>query len=225
MNRLYRLVMLNKLLFLYANQMPDQPLVCEGGIMRKLAILTFQTLDGVMQAPGSREEDLSGGFTQGGWAKECWDDVMEQVAREAMAAAYDLLLGRITYQIFASGFANSAGDNAIAKKLNAAKKYVVTSTLEQLKWQNSEQITGDIAAEISRLKEQDGPLLQVHGSWHLIQALLSNELIDEFRLWTFPVVVGAGKRLFAEGAVPSSLKLTKIGSCPCGAIMNIWRPA
>lgn len=133
--------------------------------MRKLAILTFQTLDGVVQAPSVPEEDLSGGFTQGGWANECWDDVMEQVAREAMAVPYDLLLGRITYHILASGFAKSAGDNALAKKLNAAKKYVVTSTLEQLKWQNSEKITGDIVAEISRLKEQDGPLLQVHGGW------------------------------------------------------------
>jgi len=192
--------------------------------MRKLAILTFQTLDGVMQAPSIPEEDLSGGFTQGGWANECWGEVMEQVGREAMAEPYDLLLGRTTYEIFASSFANSASDNPIAEKLNNAKKYVVTSTLKKLQWQNSEQVTGDIAAEISRLKEQDGPLLQVHGSWQLIQTLLSNELIDEFRLWTFPVVVGAGKRLFAEGAVPSNLKLTKFKPCPCGAFMNFYQP-
>ncbi len=192
--------------------------------MRKLAVLTFQTLDGVMQAPSVPEEDFSGSFTQGGWANECWGEVMEQVGREAMAEPYDLLLGRTTYEIFASSFANSASDNPIAEKLNNAKKYVVTSTLKQLHWQNSEQVTGDIAAEISRLKEQDGPLLQVHGSWQLIQALLSNELIDEFRLWTFPVVVGAGKRLFAEGAVPSNLKLTKFKSCPCGAFMNFYQP-
>ena len=193
--------------------------------MRKLAILTFQTLDGVMQAPGAPEEDFSGGFTQGGWANECWDEVMEQVGREAMAEPYDLLLGRTTYEIFASSFASSAGDNPTAEKLNNARKYVVTSTLKQLQWQNSEQITGDIAAEISRLKEQDGPLLQVHGSWQLIQTLLSNGLIDEFRLWTFPVVVGAGKRLFAEGAVPSNLKLIKFESCPSGAFMNFYQPA
>ena len=190
--------------------------------MRKLAILTFQTLDGVMQAPSVPEEDVSGGFTQGGWANACWSEVMEQVGKEAMADPYDLLLGRTTYEIFASSFANSPSDNPIAEKLNNAKKYVVTSTLKHLQWQNSEQVTGDIAAEISQLKEQDGPLLQVHGSWQLIQTLLANKLIDEFRLWTFPVVVGAGKRLFAEGAVPSNLKLTKFESCPSGAFMNFW---
>ncbi|MFK5947960.1 MAG: dihydrofolate reductase family protein [Methylococcales bacterium] len=191
--------------------------------MRKLAILTFQTLDGVMQAPSVPEEDLSGGFTQGGWANECWGEVMEQVGREAMAEPYDLLLGRNTYETFASSFSNPANDNPIAKKLNNSKKYVVTSTLNQLQWQNSEQVSGNIAAEVSQLKKQDGPLLQVHGSWQLIQALLSNELIDEFRLWTFPVVVGAGKRLFAEGAVPSNLKLTKFESCPSGAFMSFYQ--
>jgi len=194
--------------------------------MRKLAILTFQTLDGVMQAPSVPEEDFSGGFTQGGWANECWNEVMEQVGREAMAEPYDLLLGRTTYEIFASNFANSiSGNNPIAEKLNNARKYVVTSTLKQLQWQNSVQVIGDIAEEVSRLKEQNGPLLQVHGSWQLIQTLLSNRLIDEYRLWTFPVVVGNGKRLFSEGAVPSKLKLTKFESCPSGAFMNFYQSA
>ncbi len=192
--------------------------------MRKLAILTFQTLDGVMQAPSAPEEDLSGGFTQGGWANACWGEVMEQVEREAMAEPYDLLLGRITYEIFASSFANSAIDNPIAKKLNNAKKFVVTSTLKQLQWKNSERVSGDITAQIIRLKEQDGPLLQVHGSWQLIQTLLAYGLIDEFRLWTFPVVVGAGKRLFAEGTIPAKLKLSKFESCPSGAFMNFYKP-
>jgi dihydrofolate reductase len=193
--------------------------------MRKLATLTFQTLDGVMQAPSVPEEDISGGFTQGGWANECWGEVMEQVGREAMAEPYDLLLGRTTYEIFASSFANSVSDNPTAEKLNNARKYVVTTRLKALSWQNSERITGDIVAEISRLKEQDGPLLQVHGSWQLIQTLLSNGLIDEFRLWTFPVIVGAGKRLFADGAIPINLKLTKFESCPSGAFMNFYQPA
>lgn len=192
--------------------------------MRKLAILTFQTLDGVMQAPGVTEEDVSGGFTQGGWANECWDEVMAQVAREAMAEPYDLLLGRTTYDLFASSFANSDNDNPIAEKLNNAKKYVVTSSLNELKWQNSEKITGDISEEVSRLKSQDGPLLQVHGSWQLIQTLLSHRLIDELRLWTFPVVVGAGKRLFGDGAVPTNYKLTKFEACPSGAVMNFYQP-
>ena len=193
--------------------------------MRKLAILTFQTLDGVMQAPSIPEEDFSGDFTQGGWANDCWGEVMEQVGKEAMAEPYDLLLGRKTYEIFASGFADAPNDNPVAKKLNTAKKYVVTSTLEKLQWQNSELVTGNIAEEILKLKEQDGPLLQVHGSWQLIQTLLSNGLIDEFRLWTFPVVVGAGKRLFSEGVVPSKLKLIKFEPCPSGAFMNFYQQA
>ena len=193
--------------------------------MRKLAILTFQTLDGVMQAPSVPEEDFSGDFTQGGWANECWAEVMEQVGREAMAEPYDLLLGKTTYELFASSFSNAGNDNPIAEKLNNAKKYVVTSSLKELQWKNSQKISGDIPAEISRLKEQDGPLLQVHGSWQLIQTLLTNELIDEFRLWTFPVVVASGKRLYADGAVPTSLKLTKFETCPCGAFMNFWRSA
>jgi dihydrofolate reductase len=142
--------------------------------MRKLAIITFQTFDGVMQAPSVPEEDFSGGFTQGGWASTCWDEVMEQVSREAMTEPYDLLLGRTTYEIFAASFADAASDNPTAQMLNNARKYVVTSTLKQLQWKNSEQITGNIAAAITQLKEQDGPLLQVHGSWQLIQTLLSN---------------------------------------------------
>jgi dihydrofolate reductase len=192
--------------------------------MRKLAVLTFQTLDGVMQAPSVPEEDFSGGFKQGGWANEYWSEVMEQVGREAMDESYDLLLGKTTYEIFASSFAHLSNDNPVAEKLNSARKYVVTSTLKNLQWQNSVQITGDIVAEIDRLKRLDGPLLQVHGSWQLIQTLLKYNLIDEFRLWTFPVIVGEGKRLFAEGVVRSNLKLTKFESCPSGAFMSFYQP-
>jgi len=192
--------------------------------MRKLTILIFQSLDGVMQAPSVPEEDFSGGFTQGGWANKCWDDVMEQVGREAMNEPYDLLLGRTTYEIFASNFVNSGNNNPTAIKLNNAKKYVVTSSVNELQWQNSVRITGDIAAEVSQLKKASGPLLQVHGSWQLIQLLLSHQLIDELRLWTFPVVVGAGKRLFADGTVPTHYKLTKFDTCPSGAFMSFYQP-
>jgi len=192
--------------------------------MRKLAILTFQTLDGVMQAPSVPEEDISGGFTQGGWANECWDEVMEQVGREAMSEPYDLLLGRNTYDVFASSFANAPADNPTAEILNQAKKYVVTSRTNDLQWQNSEKVTGKIAAEIIRLKNQNGPLMQVHGSWQLIQTLLEHGLIDEYRLWTFPVVVGSGKRLFSKGTVPTRHKLIKFEPCPSGAFMHFYRP-
>ena len=147
--------------------------------MRKLAVLTFLTLDGVMQAPSGPEEDPSGGFTNGGWAANYWDEVMGQVMEEAMADPYDLLLGRKTYEMFAAHWP-SAGADPLANKLNNATKFVATSTLSKLEWNNSVRITGDIAAEVSRLKSQEGPLLQVHGSWQLIQTLLSHELVDEF---------------------------------------------
>lgn len=190
--------------------------------MRNLAILTFLTLDGVMQAPGSPEEDTSGGFMHGGWAVNYWDEVMVQVMEEAMAAPYDLLLGRKTYESFAAYWPN-AGDNPVANKLNNATKYVATSTLGKLEWKNSMPITGDIAAEVSRLKDQDGPLLQVHGSCQLIQTLLAHELIDEFRLWIFPIVVGPGKRLFGQGIVPTGLRLEKSKTTSNGVIMSIYR--
>lgn len=190
--------------------------------MRDLAILTFLTLDGIMQSPNSPEEDPSGGFIHGGWAHDCWDEVMEQVMREAMATPYDLLLGRKTYEIFAAHFP-STGNNALTNKLNNATKFVATSTLNKLEWKNSVPITGDIPTEISQLKDQDGPLIQVHGSWQLIQTLLSYGLIDEFRLWTFPIVVGSGKRLFDQGTIPTDLILIKSDICSTGVIMNIYR--
>ncbi|MBV1911144.1 MAG: dihydrofolate reductase family protein [Kangiellaceae bacterium] len=192
--------------------------------MRKLAILTFQTMDGVMQAPSDPKEDSSGGFSQGGWAREHWEEVMTQVAKEAMAEPYDLLLGHTTYRMFASSFASSDTESPVAQQLNQAKKYVVTSSRESLEWKNSERISGDIVSAISQLKQQDGPLLQVHGSWQLIQLLLAKGLVDELRLWTFPVVVGEGKRLFADGTVSIRFKLTKFEACPSGAFMHFYEP-
>lgn len=191
--------------------------------MRELAILTFVTLDGVMQAPSGPDEDSSGNFDQGGWALPCWSEVMELVQREAMVQPYDLLLGRKTYNIFASHFPNAGPDNPVATMINNAKKYVASSTLSQLEWNNSEVITGDVASEVARLKQLDGPLLQVHGSQNLIQTLLANNLVDEFRLWTFPVLVGAGKRLFGDGRAPAGVKLAKSDTTANGAVMSIYR--
>jgi len=143
--------------------------------------------------------------------------------QEAMAEPYDLLLGRKTYEIFAPSWISAPSDNPVAIKLNNATKYVVTSTLSDFEWRNSVCITGNIPTEIKRLKEQEGKLLQVHGSWELIQLLLANDLIDEFRLWTFPVIVGTGKHLFSEGAVPANLTLIKSAACPTGATMSIYQ--
>lgn len=192
--------------------------------MRKLAILIFQTLDGVMQAPKDPGEDRSGDFTQGGWANDCWDDVMAQVGKEAMAETYDLLLGRKTYDVFSASFSKTEPGNPAADKINKAKKYVVTSGTDDLTWENAVKISDkDVARQIKELKQEDGPLLQVHGSWQLIQTLLSNELIDEFRLWTFPVITGSGKRLFADGAVPTKFQLTKFDTCPSGSFMSFYK--
>ena len=190
--------------------------------MRNLALLTFLTLDGVMQSPGGPEEDPSGGFVHGGWARNCWDEVMEQVAEEAMAEPYDLLLGRATYDLFAASFQDAGETNPVARKLNGATKYVVTSDSSNLAWSNSQGVSGDIAAQVARLKSQNGPLLQVHGSWQLTQTLLSNDLVDEFRLWTFPVVVGSGKRLFSHPTAMVDLNLLKSTTTSNGATMSIY---
>ena len=190
---------------------------------RDLAILSFVTLDGIMQAPAQPEEDRSGGFRHGGWAAPYWDEVMAQVKEEAMAAPYDLLLGRRTYEIFAPHFSKAGDKDGDAAILNNATKYVATNTLTDLHWQNSVALAGDTIKAIKQLKTQDGPLLQVHGSWQLIQALLAYDLIDEMRLWTFPVIVGRGKRLFGDGDVRRDFELKKSAATKNGVIMTIYR--
>ncbi len=191
--------------------------------MRELAILTFLSLDGVMQAPSSPEEDASGGFTHGGWAQPQWDSVMAQVAEYAMNAPYDLLLGRKTYDLFAPHWSEAPPDSGPAAMLNAATKYVATSNPSDLNWQNSRAITGDVPRAIKALKAEDGPLLQVHGSWQLIQLLLEHDLIDEFRLWVFPVVLGSGKRLFSSPSSMQKLNLVRSDATSDGAVMQIFR--
>ena len=174
--------------------------------MRKLIVLSFVTLDGVMQAPGGPSEDTSGDFKYGGWSAGYWDEFMGQVMDQQMAEPFDLLLGRKTYEIFATYWPNARNEPG-ANKLNEAKKYVVSTTLRKLDWKNSTLITGDVMEEIKELKKQEGPEIQVHGSSNLIQTLLKNDLIDEFRLKIFPVTIGRGKRLFGEGTIPASFRL------------------
>ena len=173
--------------------------------MRDLAILTFQSLDRVMQAPKLPEEDTSGNFADGGWAAPYWDEVMALVSREAMSEPYDALFGRKTYDMFA------AHQPSGGTPLSDARKYVVTSNSSGLTWQNSVPLTDDIPSEIGRLKESGGPLIQVHGSWQLVQALLAHDLVDEFRIWTFPLVVGDGKRLFSDGTALESVRRLSVG--------------
>jgi dihydrofolate reductase len=192
--------------------------------MRKLSVNTFLTLDGVMQAPGGPEEDPSGGFAHGGWSANYWDDQMGQVMGESMSAPFDLVLGRRTYEIFAAHWPYVT-DDPFAKPLNDATKYVASRTLRSLDWSNSILIEGDVGEEIATLKQQDGSELQVHGSANLIQTLLRHNLIDEYRLWTFPVVVGPGKRLFSDGTIPAGLKLVDSRVSTTGVVISTYEPA
>jgi dihydrofolate reductase len=189
--------------------------------MRILAVNTFMSLDGVMQAPGGPEEDPTGGFAHGGWAANYFDDdMMEQVAE---ADPYELLLGRGTYEIFAAHWPYDEGP--IAERLNSTRKHVASSTLERAEWNNSTLITGDVAEYVATLKSQDGPEIQIHGSPGLIQALLTHDLIDEFRMWIFPVVIGTGKRFFGDGTIPAALKLVDSKVSKTGVTINTYARA
>src|SRR5437763_6376213 len=174
-------------------------------MMRKIIAITQLTLDGVMQGPGGPEEDPSNGFTHGGWAMPFGDDVIGQTLRETVAGEFDMLLGRRTYEIFARYWPHQ--DGPIAKAFNKATKYVVTRSLDQLKWKNSQPIGGDVMDDVRRLKASDGPELHIWGSSRLLQALIAADLVDEYRIWISPVVVGGGKRLFENGVPPRTLSL------------------
>jgi len=189
--------------------------------MRIVAVNTFMSLDGVMQAPGGPEEDPTGGFTHGGWAANYFDDdMMGQVAE---ADPYELLLGRGTYEIFAAHWPYDEGP--IADRLNSTRKHVASTTLERVDWNNSTLISGDVAEYVAALKSQDGPEIQVHGSPGLIQALLKHDLIDEFRMWIFPVVIGTGKRFFGDGTIPAGLKLIESKVSKTGVTINTYERA
>jgi dihydrofolate reductase len=192
--------------------------------MRKLIVSTFLTLDGVMQAPGGPEEDPSGGFAHGGWSFSYWDAQMGEVMGAAMSVPFDLVLGRRTYDIFAAYWPN-APEDAGGKPLNDATKYVASRSRPTLPWDRSVLIEGDAAEGVAALKQEDGPELQVHGSGNLIQTLLSAGLVDEYRLWVFPVVLGSGKRLFAEGTIPYGLRLVDSLVSSTGVVIGTYEPA
>ncbi len=179
------------------------------------------TLDGVMQAPGGPDEDTTGNFKHGGWSVGYWDDVMGKVMAGQMGHPYDLLLGRKTYEIFAAYWPN-AKDVPGADGLNKARKYVVSKTLSKLDWNNSVLVKGNVPEEIKKLKRQDGPELQVHGSSNLIQTLLKHDLVDEFRLKIYPVSIGHGKRLFGDGTIPASFKLLESKTSTTGVIVATY---
>lgn len=194
--------------------------------MRKIIVLTFISLDGVMQAPGGPEEDTSGGFRYGGWTVPYFDETLGEVMDEQIQPPFDLLLGRKTYDIFASYWPHQdEATSSIAKIFNAAKKYVVSSQSFTPEWHNSKLIHDDVVTKIKELKQQDGPDLQVHGSGELIQTLMENDLVDELWLKIFPVTLGAGKRLFGDGTVPAAYTLLSSRVSPSGVIVASYSRA
>lgn len=205
-------------------RLEPEPSIERAEPMRKLLVTTFVTLDGVMQAPGGPDEDETSGFALGGWSVNYWDDLMGQFMGQTMAGPFDLVLGRRTYDIFASYWPN-ATDNPGAKPLNDATKYVASRSEHELPWGPAVLLQGDAAEGIAKLKQADGPELQVHGSADLIQTLLRHNLADEYRIWTFPVVVGSGKRLFGDGTVPAALKLVNSTVSTTGVVIGTYEPA
>lgn len=182
-------------------------------------------MDGVMQAPGGPQEDTSGDFKYGGWTANYWDNTMSEVMDGFMSLEFDMLLGKRTYDIFAAYWPHAQIDLEIATKFNSATKYVVSHSESELSWKNSKLIIGDVVAELKKLKAENGPDLWVHGSGSLIQTLLAEDLIDIMHVWTFPVAIGNGKRLFSNGTMPKSFKLVKSKICLSGVIIATYEPA
>ena len=194
--------------------------------MKKLVVGTFLTLDGVMQAPGDSQEDIEEGFKYGGWQMPLFDEDAGRIIGESIAATDALLLGRKTYQIFAAYFPNAPEDDPIAAKLNSVPKYVVSTTLKKLEWNNSTLIKGNVAQEVAKLKQQPGSgILSVTGSGKLAQTLMQHNLVDEYDLWIHPVVLGSGKRLFGNGLSPINLKLVDTKTTGSGIVILTYRPA
>lgn len=216
--------------------------------MRKLTVTTFITLDGVVQGPGGEEEDREGGFDRGGWTGQFWNDEPWKYKAEELARTGALLLGRKTYDIFAASWPTlsnadvaalmkdgggdaesldrvAADDDAFADRMNSLPKYVVSTTLTNLEWNNSTLLAGDITSAVANLKSQSGKDIVVHGSGGLTQTLMRLDLIDEYRLMVFPIVLGSGKRLFREGGPQTTLKLTDTKTFTTGVAVHTYAPA
>ena len=193
--------------------------------MRKIITATFVTMDGVMQAPGGPEEDVSGGFKYGGWQAYLGDDVTAKIINGFLKPPFEMLLGRRTYDIFASYWPKHPEIEEVATPFNSTKKYVVSHEPMELSWNNSELITGDVVAEIKKLKEMNGPDLWVWGSGNLIQTLLEHKLVDRMHIMVHPVTIGSGKRLFAEGTQPAAFALVDSNVSPSGVISATYEPA
>ena len=194
--------------------------------MRKLVVGTFVTLDGVMQAPGGPDEDREGDFRHGGWLVPYFDEKFGTIMTEWTKRAGAFLLGRKTYEVFASSWPKSTdpADEAAAA-LNTRPKFVASRTLDKLAWNNSHLLKGDVAQEVAKLKAQEGDEIQVHGSGDLLQTLLKHDLVDTLRLWQFPVVLGTGKRLFGTGTLPRAFRLVETQQTATGAVLHVYERA
>lgn len=193
--------------------------------MRKLIASTFVSLDGVVQAPGGPEEDPTGGFAMGGWMFHFADETMDISASGFDGRDRELVLGRRTYEIFEAYWPYQSADQPVAVTLNAAKKHVASRTRTTLSWNNSTLLHGEVVPAIVALKARPGPDLQVIGSGNLLQTLQAASLVDEYNVWTFPVVLGRGKRLFGETARPSTLRPTRSQVSATGVVMSTYVPA
>jgi len=192
----------------------------------KLIVQEHLTLDGVVQGPGVPDEDRSGGFDQGGWLVPYADDVFGQMMVDSISGADGLLLGRTTYEIFAGYWPRvTDADNQVAAMLNRMPKYVASKTLGTVEWNNSTLIKGDVAEGVAGLKREPGRELQVHGSADLVQTLMRDDLVDEYRLYFAPIVLGTGKRLFREGAVPAAMRLTDTKRTTTGLVAHTYERA
>ena len=192
-------------------------------IAMKLSLTTFLTLDGVYQGPGGPTEDTSGGFTQGGWLMPLFDEDLGAFMNNVFGPADGFVLGRKTYDIFAASWPQmNDPEDPVGTKLNSLPKYVASTTLTDLEWNNSTVLGGDVVTEVAKLKEQPGGELQIHGSGNLAQTLFDANLIDIFHFVVAPVVLGAGKRLFPEGRTPSGLKLVDLKRTASGVTLQTF---
>jgi dihydrofolate reductase len=192
----------------------------------QLTVTTFLSVDGVYQGPGGPEEDRRDGFDRGGWLVPHFDEATGQFMDEVFREVDAFLLGRRTYEIFAASWPNATDPNdAVAKALNTLPKYVASSTLTNPEWANTTVLEGDLASAVRSLKERDGSELQVHGSGKLVQFLLANDLVDRLNLLVFPVIVGAGRRLFPDRGIATGLALEESRSTPSGVAISVYRPS
>jgi len=190
----------------------------------QVTLTTFLSLDGVMQGPGGPTEDPSGGFKQGGWMVPYADEMMGRFVTDWFEAADAFLLGRITYEIMAAYWPLVTDEDEVARKLNSLPKYVISKTLDEVSWNNSTLIKGDPVKEVIKLKGEAGQELQIHGSGTLAQTLIQHDLIDEYRLWFHPLILGGGKRLFQEVNAPIALRLIETRSTSTGVVVHVYQP-